>query len=102
MEGLERNQNKITTIEDGERYVLAFTSKEEAEGIINKIAVFFGEPEFLHKEIIDTVLGGQDYRFEGTFNLKLRKHGELFLDNRNASGVKENQEKLRALISFIL
>ena len=72
--------------EIGVCYVISTKNKIELENIIIKIADFFDEPKFLHKEIISTIVDQKkDWRFENTFNIKVSEN-MLTIDNRNGRG----------------
>lgn len=79
---------------NGDQYNISCPTIELLEETIKKIAVAFNTPPHELQEIIETVMQGDDWRFEGTFNLKLR-HDILVLDNRNARGVAKVTQQLK-------
>lgn len=94
------NTPSIESLTEGDIYNITCLSKEDLEGVVRKIATAFEEPQFIHKEIIDTIMQGGDWRFEGTFNLKLRGN-QLVFDNRNGRGVEENRLKMKKIIETL-
>ena len=57
---------------DGDQYNISCPTIELLEETIKKIAIAFNTPPHELKEIIDTITHGDNWRFEGTFNLKLQ------------------------------
>lgn len=90
----------VEVLMEGDVYEITCFSDELLESIVKKIAIAYGEPDFIHKEIINTLKNGGDWRFEGTFNLKL-KGNKLIFDNRNGRGVKENRLKMKQIMETI-
>lgn len=90
----------IEKLADGDIYNINTNDEGDLENIIKKIAEAFQEPQFMHKEIAETVMKGGDWRFEGTFNLKLTR-GRLVLDNRNGRGMEENRLKMKNIIEAL-
>lgn len=87
----------VEKLAEGDIYNISTTDKNDLENIIKKIANAFEEPQFMHKEIMETIMQGGDWRFEGTFNLRLAR-GQLILDNRNGRGVEKNRLKIKNII----
>ena len=84
----------------GDIYNITCSKNESLETVIAKIIAGFSEPSFMYKEIVDTIIQGGDWRFEGTFNLKLRGN-QLIFDNRNGRGVEENRLKMKKIIETL-
>jgi hypothetical protein len=87
-------------LSNGDQYNISCPSLELLEETIKKIAIAFGTPPHELQEIAETIMQGDDWRFEGTFNLKLR-HDILVLDNRNARGVAKATQQMKEVMDSL-
>jgi hypothetical protein len=94
------NNPHIETLADGDVYRINCLDENDLIEKTKKIAEKFDEPSFIIKEVVEEVLNGRDYRFEGTYNLK-RVGNQLILDNRNGREVEANREKIKDVISYL-
>ena len=85
---------------DGDQYNISCPTIELLEETIKKIAIAFNTPPHELKEIIETIINGNDWRFEGTFNLKLRNN-MLVLDNRNSRGVTKVTQQMKEVMDSL-
>lgn len=85
---------------NGDQYNISCPTIELLEDTIKKIAIAFNTPTHELKEIVDTITQGDNWRFEGTFNLKLR-NDMLVLDNRNARGVTKVTQQMKEVMDSL-